>query len=138
MRTEPKRSIKRLRSVVHSVAHHAESGLCFVHPHLGKFHNDAQCDDLRLDLLDGGVIPIGLNIPEPLSLAIKALSERFRAILESEKIESDWIDEAIVQFIFHSDVYPRGCVVTVTTSDGRRIETGVALGKKERFIHGGE
>ena len=35
-------STKRLRNVIQSTAHHAVSGLCYVHPHVGADGNSAK------------------------------------------------------------------------------------------------
>lgn len=125
-------SSKRLRSAIHSIAHHAVSGLSFVHPHLGEQAKAAGRRDGSIDLLRGDVLTRGLKISKPLSRASTALSRRFAEILASERIDPATLKSAEIEFQFQSSRYPVSCYVRVETDEGCIFEDAVSAGSGRR------
>jgi hypothetical protein len=128
------RSIKRLRSAVHSTAHHAESGLSYIHPHLGKLCASINRDEIGLNLLTGTLVPPPFRIPREVKLSTQALCKRFEGILRSEHLDSTWLSEAAAEFLFRGTTWPYGCIVKVKTVDGREVEAAVRNGRKGKII----
>ncbi len=126
------RSVKRLRSVVHSTAHHAESFLSYVHPHLGEVCLALHLKQITLDLLTGTFYPVPIEIPRPLELSAKRLCERFAEIMAAEGLAVPWLTRATAEFFFSQATYPDACLVVATTQEGRSIEANVSMGRKRK------
>ncbi len=77
-------SLKRLGSVCHSIAHHATSGLSYVHPYLRRACRDAGLDSLLVSLVSDDPCPEQFRHIEPLRLSLRALRTKFVEILEAE------------------------------------------------------
>jgi hypothetical protein len=76
-------SIKRLRSVCHSIAHHAVSSVSFIHPHLRKACKAIGIESVSIYLLEEQPCPERFLNIEPLRLALLSLRDRFQEILVS-------------------------------------------------------
>ena len=76
-------SSKLLNGVAHDIAHHALSGLSYLHPHLTQVCKRARCATVTLDLLRESPLPADFPDYEPLRLASQALHRTFIGILES-------------------------------------------------------
>lgn len=118
-------STKRLRSVIQSTAHHAVSGLCYVHPHLGAVCKGLGIKSVQVGLLEANFDPALGEIPKELSLSTNALRERFKEILASEHISPNEVQEAYATFQFLQAKWPVGCCVRVRNSKGKLIEAAV-------------
>ena len=118
-------STKRLRSVVQSTAHHAVSGLCYVHPHLGAVCKGLGIKSVQVGLLEANFDPALGEIPKELSLSTNALRERFKEILASEHISPNEVQEAYATFQFLQAKWPASCCVSVRNSRGKLIEAAV-------------
>ena len=130
-------SIKRLRSVVQSIGHHAVSGLCYVHPHLGEVCEAATLAHADIDLLTGAVLLDGLEPPGPLKLGAKALANKFAEILRSEGINRGTLRAANIDFQFRGSQWPTSCKVTVETVGGKTVEVAVSdFGRQANFVRG--
>jgi hypothetical protein len=133
---ENMRSTKRLRSVVHSVAHHAMSGLSYLHPHLGELCQSLKIRRIEVNLLNAALDPAPHKIPKPLALSLPTFCRTFESILASEKLDTSAVSCASALFEFHRGSWPNACLVTVITPEGRRIESAVGLdGAKSEVIH---
>lgn len=112
-------STKRLRSVTHSIAHHAISGLCYVHPHLGEHCKAAGLDQIGVDLLvDRFDPPVSKPTPEIVG-SVAALRQRFVELLDAEGLERADLARAVIVFIFsRSDRWPAGCHIEVEKQAG--------------------
>jgi len=77
-------SAKRLRSVCHSIAHHAVSGLSYIHPHLLEAARSAGVAQIEVQLLETDPCPERFRSNEPLRKSLKTLKDKFEAILKSE------------------------------------------------------
>ena len=137
------RSTKRLRSVIHSVAHHAMSGLCYVHPHLGEQCKAASVREAEVDLCAGVIRSDGLTVTEPLRRGTVALREKFVGILASEDLLPDIIESATIRFQFGGSRWPISCYAALedengisldvaVSSSGRKAETLRASGESEQ------
>lgn len=126
--------MKRLRSVVHSVGHHAESGLSFVHPHLGELCKSLAIPSAQIDLLTGSVLLEGVSLPEPVTLSASALSQTFRKLLAKEGVEAAFLDSATIEFDFRGLRYSRACLVTCVTEDGRTLQDAVSMGGRAKVV----
>ena len=98
------RSTKRLRSVVHSIAHHAMSGLCFVHPHLGQVRMSLGAERVSVDLLRSTTEPSHLPMPREVELSTRALGETFCGLLKAEALDIGDVTAAIATFFFKGPV----------------------------------
>lgn len=124
-------SIKRCRSVAHSIGHHAISGLCYIHPHLGHFCLEFKLDSASVDLINPGSSEYAQDWPEPLKLASRALADTFSLLLDKEKIERNYIGYAEILFQFGKRRWPRSCVVRLRLIDGKSIEWALdEMGKR--------
>lgn len=130
-------SSKRLRSVTQSTAHHAVSGLCNVHPHLGAVCKGLGIKSVQVGLLEAIFVPALGEIPKELSHSTNALREKFLQILASEHISPDVVQEAYATFNFMKGKWPVGCCVSVRDSKGKLIEAAVGLdGNSAEVLHG--
>lgn len=120
-----------------SIGHHAVSGVCYVHPHLGEVCKSTARASAVIDLLNGKALLDDIEIPRPLELASRALAERFAEILCSENIESDSLTSAIVEFQFSGSRWPDSCYVKVETNDGKTLVDAVSSsGERAEIIRG--
>ncbi|MDB6058965.1 MAG: hypothetical protein JWO95_2809 [Verrucomicrobiales bacterium] len=76
-------SNKLLNGVTHDIAHHALSGLSWLHPHLTQNRKRAGLAELTLDLLSESPLPANVPDYQPLRLASQALHRTFIGIVES-------------------------------------------------------
>jgi hypothetical protein len=96
-------SRKRLRSVVHSLAHHAASSLSYLHPHLGQATERAGKWAVEIDLLGNAVVPEALKPTKQMELSLSALRERFAQMLASEQFAITDLAESRMLFEFRKD-----------------------------------
>jgi len=130
-------STKRLRSVAQSTGHHAVSGLCYVHPHLGEVCKAMGLSRADIDLLAGTVLLESVDLPRPLELGTSALGEKFIEILGSEKIDRETLSSARIQFQFRGSRWPVSCYIKLETTDGRIVEDAVSQdGRRAEIMRG--
>ena len=108
-----------LQSVAHNIAHHAASGLSFLHPHAYRGLHALGLNQLTFDLLQSS--PLSLEqIETPLSLSANALQKKFRDILNSAGFQADDLIGAILEMRFPSgDEYICDTACSLTTKDGK-------------------
>lgn len=127
-------SAKRLNSVCHSIAHHAVSGLSFIHPHLRLACKSAGIDRITIELLSENPYPQNLKHLQPLALALLALREKFITILNAEGFDITHIQSVTLQFQFQllvDDDYSTNCLAKITSKYGKTYQQFVdALGFK--------
>lgn len=90
--------IKRLRSVCHSIAHHAVSGLSYVHPHALAAVRVAGVGSLTVNLLDPEPCPEQFRNSEPLLLSLRGLKGKLETILASESMALSELNVASLTF----------------------------------------
>lgn len=89
---------KRLRSVCHSIAHHAVSGLSYVHPHVLRACRDANIESMEVNLLDVDPCPFQFKGIEPLRLSLQGLREKLESILAAESFSISDLTIATLSF----------------------------------------
>lgn len=128
-------SIKRLRSVIHSIAHHSVSGLCYVHPYLGEECQKDGANTISVSLLHAEIKPKLVNARKELELSITALRQKFKELLEYERIKVGEIKNAYIIFNFSKSNWPDSCYVEVVTQEDKRIEVAVdSLGNPAEIL----
>jgi hypothetical protein len=121
-------SIKRLNSVVHSLAHHAVSALSYLHPHLAEACEDAGQTYAEIDLMQDEPCPSRYRARKPLQLAIGELKTFYTGLLESEGFILDKIERTNLLFSFdlaRYDHYCSTCTARIQTKDGKCFEKTV-------------
>ncbi|BBN81459.1 hypothetical protein PA25_14440 [Pseudoalteromonas sp. A25] len=95
-------SLKPLKGVAYDIAHHAQSGLSFLHPHLGEMCREVGITEATIDLMANESYPAELREYKPLKLAIGALKDKFAIILSKREMSLDFISELKLKFIFYT------------------------------------
>jgi len=118
-------SLKSLQAAAHDIGHHAQSGLSYIHPHLGQACRQAGVDQARVDLLTDAPYPAGLPDHQPLALALLNLRRRFLDILARYQLAPDDVTGVEMQFAFKHDRHDDSlCAVRTVITDrtGRTYE----------------
>lgn len=79
------------------------SGLCYVHPHLGKTCKKIGIDKISVNLLEPDFEPQLFKISRELRLSADALREKFSELLKVENINIEIITKAYALFSFYND-----------------------------------
>jgi len=122
-------SMKLLQSVAHDIAHHAQSGLSWVHPHLGQACRAAGSLVVQIQLTGDDPYPRELAPLGPLKLALSGLCEKFWSILAAHHLERSSVTQARLSFSFaesRRDDYLSEVAASITGSNGRTYEARVA------------
>ncbi|MCW9096628.1 MAG: hypothetical protein OQJ93_04500 [Ignavibacteriaceae bacterium] len=101
------------------------SGLCNVHPHLGKACKNIGIQKISVNLLEPGFEPSLLKITRELQLSTYALREKFSELLKVEKINIENIMKAYALFSFYKDSWPSSCYIEIFTQEGKKLEIAV-------------
>jgi hypothetical protein len=115
-------SNKRLKSVCHSIAHHAVSSLSYVHPHLRRACNAIGVPCARINLKAIEPCPEVFRHIEPLRLSLSALREKFESILTAEGFTFADIESVDLTFYFTAefpDDYCSICDAEILSAAGR-------------------
>jgi hypothetical protein len=96
-------SLKNLQAVAHDIAHHAQSGLSWLHPHFGRACREASVLETSIDLLVQHPYPAGLPSHEPLALALTGLHQRFLDMLSRYHLREADVESAELHFAFKPD-----------------------------------
>jgi hypothetical protein len=121
-------SLKRLKSVCHSIGHHATSGLSFVNPHLSRACKAIGLESAEINLLDVEPYPKNVEKTEPLRKALLSLKEKFEKILNAEGFAVHDLESVKLQFRFPSkykDDYCCDCYVFLIHKSGKAFSRGV-------------
>jgi hypothetical protein len=116
-------SFKQLKGVCHNIAHHAVSGLSYVHPHLRRACRNVGLSSIIIDLGQNDPCPEQFKTIEPLRLSLHTLKEKFQEILFAEGFKLDDVKRIVLLFDF-TDEFPddycsnRICVVPCKSSSG--------------------
>ena len=122
MRSYSMPAARHLRSVAHNTAHHAASGVSFLHPHAFRAARDAGLVPLAFDLLQG--TPVALEPIEPgLRMASEGLGRKFIDILHSAGFQREALASAHLYLLFPTSD-ENYCVATcrLTTAQGKEFE----------------
>ena len=114
-------SLKTLQGVAHNLCHHAQSGLSWLHPHLGRACRAAGVSTAGLDFLDERPYPPGLPPSEPLGKALSSLGCRFWEMVEHQGLSRESVQSVRLEFTFRDLSSDYDCSVSawVTSSRGR-------------------
>jgi hypothetical protein len=91
-----------MNGVTHDIAHHAQSGLSSLYPHLGEACRDAGVLTASVDLVDERPYPVGLPDKTPLVLALSSMRKTLAAILEKHGFSLADVTSAQLEFTFPS------------------------------------
>ena len=93
-------SQRALAGVTHDIAHHAGSGLSYVHPHLYQACKSAGVREATVDLFENAPYPPGVPQIEPLRLSLAALRDKFFAILSANGFTATDVAAITLRFQF--------------------------------------
>jgi len=115
-------SQKPLKGVAYDIAHHAQSGLSYLHPYIGDLCKEAQINEATIDLVAIDSYPSELRKVEPLINSVGTLKQKFESILSKQKMELKFISSLKLKFIFHSgDSFVCSVESTLVKSNGTTI-----------------
>ncbi len=115
-------SQRALAGVAHDIAHHAGSGLSYVHPHLYQACKAAGVREATVDLLANAPYPLGLPQVGPLQLSLAALRDKFFAILSANGFAPSDVAAVSLRFQFPllgADGYTCQVAARLQSSRGR-------------------
>ena len=121
-------SCKRLSSVSQSIAHHAVSGLSYVHPHLNKAAKAYAEETVFINLLADEPCPQRFSEIAPLKAAFNSLKLRFIEILKSEGFSNSDLKAAVLMFEFpekYADDYCSDCHSLLVNTAGKNYAHAV-------------
>lgn len=93
-------SLKPLKGAAYDIAHHAQSGLSYVHPYIGELCMEIGLNEATLSLLDSQPYPNNLRKIEPLELACAALKQKFIELLEKMNLPIEEVHLINLRFLF--------------------------------------
>jgi len=120
--------VKRLRSVCHSIAHHATSGLSWVHPHVLRACEARGLSALEVNLLDDEPCPQACLEIEPLKLSLRGVKSKLREILSTEGMTIEDLTQASLTFIRAPearDDYNTVCRAQLAAGEGIGVNVAV-------------
>ena len=128
---------KRLRSIAHDIAHHAISGLSYVHPHLGERRETEHFDQISVDLLIPRFSPVLKHLPREIELSTQALRDKFATFLVSKSVDRSEIESAVATFVYRGrSSWPYACRVQIKAASGQVIEDAVGQdGRRAEILH---
>jgi hypothetical protein len=114
-------SLKRLNGVAHDIAHHSQSGLSWLHPHLAQLCRLSGVSSASIDLLADNPYPVGVAHAAPLAKALGALREWFESNLIAQGFATSDVRRVRLAFLFRQggDDYTCAVIATVEDRDGR-------------------
>ena len=120
------KSFKRIKSICHSISHHAVSGLSYLHPYLYDLCKIKNIDKLTIRIEEYNPYPYALDYCAPLETAIKSLKSKIYEILNKEGFIENDIERIWLDFYFPSpnDGYSINCFTLI------RLKSGI------EFVHG--
>jgi hypothetical protein len=117
------------------LAHHATSGLCYVHPHLGTHCRKHQRRQAIIDLLQPEKSDIPGVWPKPLELSLASLGKTFVELLGKERLDLGYITRATALFQFYASQWPSACLARLNLADGKLISVAVGFdGRKAEVV----
>ena len=125
----PMPSIKVLKSVAHNIAHHAQSFLSWLHPHMGEACRLASVTSADLELLRAQPYPLMLPRSEPLEIALLGLQTKFWEILHLTGLPRESVQSVRLEFFFsqsRTDDYSCAVRAVITASDGKIFDKRIA------------
>ena len=115
-------SHKRIKSIAHSIAHHAVSGLSCVNPHLSKACEEKGFNSIEIELVAIHPCPEEFSGINPIYLSLNNLKKTLISIIEKEGLEYYDLSSAKVEFTFYHgkrDHYCSNCKATLKSTEGK-------------------
>ena len=122
------RSVKRLNSVAHGIAHHSVTALSHLHPHLGQACSDANKEEVTIDLLADPPYPDWFQCRKPLAIGLATLKETFQTMLQAEHFPIADVTDAFLIFHFdnkYGDWQYASCEATITSAQGEVFKRSI-------------
>ena len=118
-------SQKALKGVAYDIAHHAQSGLSYLHPHMGELCKEKSISEATINLMVKDSYPEELRKYKPLKLAIETLKSKFLSILDKREMKLDFVNELTLKFVFYAgDNYLCSVESVLVKADGvKHIQT---------------
>ena len=121
---------RELLGIAHNIAHHAQSGLSWLHPHLAEACRFALVDAAEVELLDPQPYPLALPRRKPLEGALQDLQTRFWGMLELQGISRDSVQSVRLKFLLspsRTDNYSCAVTAVITASNGKIFQKHVPI-----------
>ena len=116
-------TLKKLKGVAYDVAHHAQSGLSFLHPHIGEACKEIGVSEATVRLLSENPYPENLPIKKPLQLAIGSLKNKYEEIMSKMELPLSSVKSLDIIVIFcNSDNYTCSVKSIMETDTGKTYE----------------
>src|SRR6266516_1415231 len=93
-------SLKPLNGVAHDIAHHAQSGLSWLHPHIGEMCRKAGVNKAVVEITESQPYPPGLERYKPLELALESLHKKLLEILQKQSLSLADVASLQLEFTF--------------------------------------
>lgn len=122
-------SLRNLNGVAHSLAHHAQSGLSYLHPHLAEACSAIGVNVATVEVMSQQPYPAGLPASKPLELALGELHQFFSALLQKHHVSPEQVQSCLLTFTFKSATHsPFLCDVacSIATQTGKIFSREVA------------
>jgi hypothetical protein len=117
-------SARGLRGIAHNLAHHTQSSVSWVHPHLAQVCHAAGVDEATVELLRPNAYPVGLSESEPLRFALDGLRSWFFDLLARHGYEEVALESVMLNVRFRGrDEYDSAVGVTIVTRE-RKVFAG--------------
>lgn len=114
-------AVKELLGVAHDLAHHSQSGLSFLHPHLARVCRQAGVHEAEFDLCASAAYPRDLPMFEPLHFAIASLQAWLSDLLVRLGHDRATLRSAVLRFQFRSgDDYNSSVRATIGAVGGKQ------------------
>ena len=91
-------SRRLFKGVAHDLAHHAQSGLSYMHPHVVRNCKAYSLGEVTAELLSGSPWPAAFRPSKPLRLATSALQETLNGFIRRQGLDPDDLTSANVTF----------------------------------------
>jgi hypothetical protein len=117
---------KVFRGIAHDLAHHAQSGLGWVHPHLAQACRQAGVSRVQLELLVPSPYPSGLPRLGPLEKALGALKAWFEDLVARLGHDINQIASTILEFSFREgEDYNSAVKAAISMNNGKKYAAEV-------------
>ncbi|MGI4788973.1 MAG: hypothetical protein ACRYFS_08990 [Janthinobacterium lividum] len=121
-------SLNELSGIAHNLAHHSQSSLSWLHPHLGQACRLANVTEAQIELLDPDPYPLALPQLKPLKLALQGLQAKFWEIVDKQQLPRSSIHSVRLEFHFWSDNtdnYSCSVRAIITAANGKTFRRNV-------------
>ena len=121
-------SLQELSGIAHNLAHHSQSSLSWLHPHMAQACHLAGVTEVKIELLDSDPYPPALPKLKPLALALMGLQARFWEILDKQQIPRSRVRSVQLEFHFLSedtDNYLCAVRAAITAPNGKVFQRHV-------------